>query len=390
MEKYHFNRLIERKNTHSVKWDMNHIVFGTNDILPMWVADMDFEPPMEVTEALKKRIEHNIYGYTFIPHSTYEAVQDWVKKRHHWNIEKDWLLFMPGVIPGISVAINALTEPFDRILVQSPVYTPFFNLIEQNGRTVVNSPLVLKDHYYEIDFHDFEEKLKSGVKLFILCNPHNPSGRVWKKEELQKIGELCKKYDCLILSDEIHSDLIYKPNVHTPIASVNEDLHNQVITFIAPSKTFNLAGLQASCVIIPNSQLRNIFKKAQSKLGYGMLNTFGIAGIEAAYRYGEDWLEQLLIHLQENIDIAKNFIEQEIPELSVMIPEGTYLLWIDCRKLGLSDQEIREKLIQKGKLGLEPGTKYRTGGESFVRMNIACSKDTLLEGLHRLKKAFRD
>lgn len=389
MGKYDFNRSIDRRNTASVKWELNHLIYGANDILPMWVADMDFEPPIEVTQSLKKRIEHNIYGYTFIHDRTYEAVQTWVEKRHHWTIEKDWILFMPGVVPAIGAAIHAFTKPGDKILVQSPVYTPFFNMIETNERTVINSPLILKDNYYEIDFADFEDKLKSGVKLFILCNPHNPSGRMWKKEELEKITRLCKQYDCMILSDEIHSDLIFKPNVHIPIASLNENF-DHIITFIAPSKTFNLAGLQSSVVIIPNKTLRNDYKKTQAKLGYGMLNIFGQAGLEAAYRYGEEWLDELLIYIKENIDVAISFIEKEIPELSVMIPEGSYLLWINCRKLGLTDEELRDRLVHKGKLGLEPGTKYRTGGEGFVRMNVACTRDTLMEGLYRLKKAFKD
>lgn len=388
MGNYDFHKSIDRQNSASVKWGLNHAIFGTKDVLPMWVADMDFEPPTEVSDALKKRIEHGIYGYTYVPETATEAVKSWVKNRHGWDIHSSWVLYSPGVVPSIGIAIHSLTKPGDKVMLQSPVYTPFFNMIEKNERVVVNSPLKLQDNRYEIDFDDFEEKLKDGVKLFLLCNPHNPSGRAWNEEELRKIADLCIKYNCIILSDEIHSDLIYKPNKHIPIVSLDERYQDHIITCIAPSKTFNLAGLQASAVIIANKEIREAFKATQGKLGFFSLNTFGVFGMEAAYRYGEPWLEDLLSYLKENVDIAITFIEKELPSLAVMEPDGTYLLWIDCRKLDLTDEEIKEKLIKKGKLGLEPGPKYGTGGEGFVRMNIACTRDTLLDGLERLKRAF--
>lgn len=388
MGNYDFHKSIDRQNTSSVKWGLNHVIFGTSDVLPMWVADMDFSPPNEVTEALKNRLDHGIYGYTYVPESASKAVQSWVKRRHNWDVHQSWILYSPGVVPSIGIAIHALTEPGDKVLLQSPVYTPFYNMIEKNDRVVVNSPLTIKDNRYEIDFEDFEEKLKEGVKLFLLCNPHNPSGRSWNEAELKKIADLCIQYNCLILSDEIHSDLIYKPTRHIPIVSLDEKYQDHVITCIAPSKTFNLAGLQASAVIIPNEGIRKSFQATQGKLGFFSLNTFGVIGMEAAYQHGEAWLEELLSYLKENVDTAANFIKKELPDLSVMEPDGTYLLWIDCRKLGLNDEEIKEKLIKKGKLGLEPGPKYGLGGEGFVRMNIACTRETLLEGLERLKKAF--
>ena len=388
MANYNFHEKLDRYNTASVKWEMTKEVFGEKEILPMWVADMDFQPPKEVTDALKNRVEHGIYGYTFTPPSATEAVQSWLKKRHDWEVDSSSVIYSPGVVPSIGIAVNALTEPGDKVLMQSPVYPPFFNMVKNNDRVVVNSPLLLKEDRFEIDFADFEEKLKEGIKLFILCNPHNPGGRVWTEEELRKMADLCIKYDCLILSDEIHSDLIYSPNVHVPMVKLDQKYEDYIVTCIAPSKTFNIAGLQASAVIIPNEKLRVAFQKVQGRQGFHALNTFGVIGLEAAYRHGEEWLEQLLVYLSENVELSIKFIEEHIPNLSVMRPDGTYLLWIDCRKLGLSDAEIKEALLKKGRLGLEPGPKYGQGGEGFVRMNIACARDVLMDGLERLKKAF--
>lgn len=388
MTKYNFHQYIDRQNTASIKWGMTKNLFGAEDVLPMWVADMDFEAPAEVIEALKKRMDHGIFGYSYVPPSAGEALQSWLKKRHNWDIDPSWILYSPGVVPAIGIAIQALTEPGDKVLLQSPVYTPFFNMIKNNKRVVVNSPLEMKDQKFQINMKDFEEKLKEGVKLFLLCNPHNPGGRVWTEDELKEVAELCLKYDTTIISDEIHSDLIFKPNRHVPLASLDKRYEEHVITFVAPSKTFNLAGLQASAAIITNEKMRAAFQETQIRLGITSIGPFGATGLEAAYRYGEQWLEELLPYLYENIMICKRFIEEEIPGISVMVPEGTYLIWLDCRGLGLADKEIWNSLLKKGKLGLEPGSKYGPGGEGFLRMNIACSRETLLEGLSRLKKAF--
>jgi cysteine-S-conjugate beta-lyase len=388
MKNHDFHKIINRNETASVKWELTKQIFGSSDVLPMWVADMDFEPPIEVRKALHNRVEHGIYGYTFIPPSTGEAISKWLKRRHNWEIQSSWLLYSHGVVPAISTAIHAFTQPGDRVLLQSPVYSPFFSMIEQNDRVVVNTPLELDNHSYKINFEVFEEKLKEGVKLFLLCNPHNPGGRVWTKDELIQIGELCLKYNCLILSDEIHSDLVFKPAKHIPIASISEELATHVITCVAPSKTFNLAGLQSSVFIIANEKLRSQIKRIQSQQGFFTLNTFGIVAMEAAYRYGEYWLEELLNYLSENIKITKNFINKELPKINVIEPEGTYLIWLDCRNLCLTDQEIKDLLIKKGKLALEPGAKFGPGGEGFIRMNLACPKEILLDGLSRLKIAF--
>lgn len=388
MDRIDFDKMVDRSNSHSVKWDSTKNVFGTEDVLPMWVADMDFHPPEPVIKALKDRIDHGVFGYTFVPLSVTEAIQDWMKKRHDCEFEKSSIVFSEGVVPSISTAIRAFTEKGDKVLVHSPVYTPFFNMVKNNGRTLVTSSLIYENNRYELDFADFEAKLKEGVKMFILCNPHNPGGRVWTKEELERLGDLCVEHDCLIVSDEIHSDLVFKPNVHIPVASIKDAFKEVTVTFVAPSKTFNLAGLQASAAIIPNKKLKAKFKEVQQQQGFFTLNAFAIAGMEAAYREGEAWLEHLLSYLNENMEVATNFIQENLPALRPMKADATYLLWIDCRELGLSDEEIKEKLLYKGKLGLEPGTKYGEGGEGFVRMNLACPRETLNEGLERLKRAF--
>ncbi|MCA1033959.1 pyridoxal phosphate-dependent aminotransferase [Bacillus infantis] len=388
MRKYDFHKAINRYETASVKWELTKDVFGSSDVLPMWVADMDFEPPKEVQNAISKRASHEVFGYTFVPPSASEAVQLWQKSQSGWEIGRSWVLYSPGVVPSISIAIQAVTSPGDKIMLQSPVYTPFFEMIEKNGRMAVNSPLELVEQRYEIDFQRFEEELKKGIKLFLLCNPHNPGGRVWTKDELLKIGELCAKYGCLILSDEIHSDLVFSPHIHIPIASLSAEFRDISITCIAPSKTFNIAGLQSSAVIIPNEQLREKFKAVQAQQGFFTLNIFGITALEAAYRHGRDWLDQLISYLQENYEIARSFIERELPSVKVMDLEATYLMWLDCRNLSLPDKELNALLIEKGRIALEPGTKYGPGGEGFVRMNIACPRETLEEGLKRLKLAF--
>ena len=383
-----FDQLIERKGTSSVKWDQMKFVFGEEDLLPMWVADMDFKPPEAVTQALQKRLSHEIFGYTSIPDSTGEAIREWMKKRHDWEIEADWILYNHGVVPSLGLAILAFTEPGDHILLQSPVYTPFFTMIEANDRKVTNCPLHLVNNRYEIDFEQFEETLKNNhVKLFFLCNPHNPSGRVWKREELKKIAELCQKYHVLILSDEIHSDLVGAPNKHFPIASIDASYREFIITCIAPTKTFNLAGLQASSLIVPNPTLRKKIETIQHQQGFHTLNAFGIIGMEAAYKYGEDWLNQLLFYIKENVHLVKETVEAELPAVKVMEPEGGYLIWIDCRDTGLSDEELKTRLIEKGRLALEPGKKYGPGGEGFLRMNVGCSRETVKEGIARFIKA---
>ncbi|SFB13062.1 MULTISPECIES: MalY/PatB family protein [unclassified Bacillus (in: firmicutes)] len=382
-----FDRRIDRNDTGSVKWGLTKDIFGGEGLLPMWVADMDFEPPREVIDAILKRAEHPVYGYTFVPETTATAISNWLKKRHDWQVQSNWILYANGVVAALSTAIQSFSNPGDRIMIHTPVYTPFFEMINKNDRIAIHSPLLLKGNLYEIDFNNMEKELQSGVRLLILCNPHNPVGRVWTKNELIKIGELCEKYDCLILSDEIHSDLIVK-GTHVPIASLSITLSNRVITFVSPSKTFNLAGLQASAVIIENENLRQKYKEMSERQGFFTLNTFGIIAMENAYRYGEPWLEQLLEYLSGNISFTEQYLLKHLPEITFSTPEGTYLLWLDCRKLHLDETELVKRLIKKGKVALEPGSKYGKEGIGFMRMNIACPRSLLSEGLERLRIAF--
>ena len=379
-----FDEVHDRKNTRSIKWDMLDVVFQSKDVLPMWVADMDFKAPKEVNDALIKRAEHGIYGYTMIDNDVTDAIVNWIERRHNWNIDREWLSFSPGVITSLHMAIQTFTETNDKILIQTPVYTPFYNVIKAHDREIVNNPLILKDNYYTIDFKDFEEKLQAGVKAFILCSPHNPVGRVWKKDELEEMARLCMKYDVVILSDEIHADLIYPGEQHIPIASLSGDIAKRTITCMAPSKTFNLAGLQGSYIITADKESRSSLLNQFEKQGFhNMLNTMANTAMEAAYKYGEPWLEELMVKLEDN----KNYVIEKLEtntNLKVSRAEGTYLLWIDCSSLGLSSEELKKFMIQEAKVGLNGGIDYGEDGEHFMRMNIACPKSIVKEGVRRI------
>ncbi|WP_347881719.1 MalY/PatB family protein [Peribacillus frigoritolerans] len=385
-----FEEQINRENSGSAKWDKNALtsLYGREDVLPMWVADMDFPSPGGIQKALMERLNHPIFGYTVPSETVFTEIQSWLKDRHSWQIDKKWISFSSGVVSAIGTTIQAFTNPGDKILLQSPVYTPFFDMIKNNDREVVNSPLIIEKDRFEIDFNDFEDKLKSGVKLFLFCSPHNPGGRVWTKDELLRIGELCEKYDVVIVSDEIHADLFHTTSKHYPIGSLSRKLADRTVTLMAPSKTFNIAGLQASFLITSNERLQKKLQMAQTKLAFHGLNIFALTAMEAAYREGLEWLEDMIGYIEENIKAAEEFIAAEIPSLHVMHPEASYLLWIDCRDLGLTDKEIKDRLIHQGKLALEPGSKYGPGGEGFVRMNLGCSRSVLMDGLNRLKLAF--
>ncbi len=379
-----FEKVHDRKNTRSVKWDMLKPVFQTEDVLPMWVADMDFQAPQAVNDALKDRADHGIYGYTIIDDDVKDSIINWVTKRHDWEINSDWLSFSPGVVTTLHMAIQAFTEPNDKVLIQTPVYTPFYSVIETHNREVVKNPLLKKDSYYHIDFDDFENKLKQGVKAFVLCSPHNPVGRVWTKEELQEMARLCLKYDVLILSDEIHGDLTYPNENHIPIASLSDDIADQTITCMSPSKTFNLAGLQVSYVITTDKEKRDALNKQLSSQGHHMLNTMGNTAMEAAYLHGEEWLDELRTVLKEHQEYVTKMFRENTDVLEVIRSEGTYLLWIDCSAMQMDSKQLKKFMIENAKVGLNTGTDYGEEGKTFMRMNIACPRETLEEGVKRI------
>ena len=344
--KYNFDKIVKR--IQSEKWDGRKKIFGREDIIPMWVADMDFESPKPVVDAIVKRAEQSVFGYTFRPSSYSESIINWFSKRYNWEINKEWLNYSPGVVPALSFIALSFSHPGDKIIVQSPVYRRFFEVITPNGRQVLNNPLLLKNGRYTIDFDDFEKKASdSRAKLFFLCNPHNPVGRVWSREEIIKLGKICIKNNVIIVSDEIHSDLIYKGYKHVVFASISEEFAQNSITLNSPSKTFNLAGLQTSIVIIPNKKYYKIYDNKISSLKVGRSNVFGLVALEAAYNFGENWLEQLLEYLEGNLKYLTNFFKEKVPKIKVIKPEGTYLVWLDCRQLALNDLELREFMIEK-------------------------------------------
>ncbi|MEK5393312.1 MalY/PatB family protein [Margalitia sp. FSL K6-0131] len=387
--KYNFDEEINRFNTSSVKWDEVDTIFNGENLLPMWVADMDFKVPEPVIEAIKQRAEHGIFGYTARNDSYYEAIINWMQRRHNWKVEKDWICHAPGVVPALGMIVRTFTKPGDKIIIQSPVYYPFTNVVEKNERVIVQNPLKYEDGKYVMDFEDLESKIDHDVKMIIISSPHNPVGRVWKKEELTQLGDICLKHNILVVSDEIHFDLILKGHSHTPFASISEEFAQNSIICTAPSKTFNLAGLQTSNIIIPNKNIREKFTNTLESLFIGMTSTFGLVATESAYRYGDEWLDQLLVYLQKNLEFLTDYINQNIPELKVIPTEGTYLVWIDCRELGLEAKELEHLMQKEARVALDEGYIFGKSGEGFTRMNIACPRSILEEGLKRIEKAVK-
>lgn len=386
--KYNFNEIIDRKGTDSLKYDFAVERGLPKDVLPLWVADMDFSVEDHIKEALIKAAEHAIFGYSDTKDDYFEVLSSWYERRFFWKVKKEWLVKTPGVVFAIAMAIQALTKENEAIIIQEPVYYPFSSTIRANNRKLVINNLVLKKDKYHIDFVDFEKKIvENNVKLFILCSPHNPVGRVWTREELQKLANICLKHKVYIFSDEIHSDLVYEKDTHTIFANLGKDVEDSCIVATAPSKTFNIAGLQVSNIWIANEKMRDAFKEAIDRAGYSQLNNMGLIATKAAYKYGEEWLEELKIYLKSNIDFVREFLKDKLPNIKLMEPEGTYLLWLDCRELGLSEKE-RQGLIQnKAKLWLDTGTMFGKAGAGFERMNIACPRKTLEEAMNRLKEA---
>lgn len=386
---YDFSVEIPRENTSAIKLDKRKAVFGNENVIPMWVADMDFATPPFIVEKLQKRLQHPILGYTLQDGEYNNLIASWLKKRFNWNIDTSWLGFCPGIVAGLNHAVQAYTKPGDNVLIQTPVYHPFYHAIKQNGRNLLSNPLELVNGKYTINFHDFEEKLKMGVKLFVLCSPHNPVGRVWTKEELTKMANLCLKYNALIVSDEIHGDLVFNPNKHTPLASISPEIANKTITFGSASKTFNIAGLATAWLAISNPMLLKKYNLQAERNGTWHGNIFGFEATKAAYSdQGEEWLSQLLTYLWSNYNLVKNFLETELPKIKLIELEGTYLLWLDFREYNLPNDKLVELLVSKAEVGFNPGDMFGVEGSGFQRMNIACSTKTVQTVLDRLKSAF--
>ena len=386
--KYDFDEQIERRGSDCLKYDFAVERGMPADILPLWVADMDFRTASCITERIQKDAAFGIFGYTDSKDDYFQALSKWYETYFDWKVEKDWLVKTPGIVFAIATAVSAFTKEGDGVLIQQPVYYPFSAVIRDNNRKLVNNELVLKDGHYEMDLEDFEKKIvQEKVKLFILCSPHNPVGRVWTKEELQRIGEICLKYDVKIVSDEIHNDFVYPGFVHHVLTTVDERFQDISIVCTAPSKTFNLAGLQVSNVWIPNPELRRVFERKMSAVGYSEVNMLGLHACQAAYEGGREWLEQLKEYLKGNLDFVRDYLEENIPQIKLIEPEGTYLVWLDCRELGLSEKELEQFIAQKAKLWLDDGVIFGKAGEGFERGNIACPRATLKEALERLKKA---
>lgn len=386
--KYNFDEVIERKNTYSVKYDFA-VERGKHDgILPFWVADMDFKSPPEVIAEMVKRCDHGIYGYTDPKEDYYQSVQNWFSKNHSLSVEKEWIVVTGGIVFAINCAIRAFTKEGEGVLVQKPVYYPFFHSILKNKRRVINNPLVYKNGRYEIDFADFEHKIiNEKVKLFILCSPHNPVGRVWTKQELEHMGEICKRHQVIVIADEIHSEFAYGKK-HMPFWLAGEDFDDISVLCTSPSKAFNQAGLQHANVFIKNQEIKNKLKKEIDISGYGNASTFGLIACKAAYDFGQDWLEQCKDYIQQNIDFTKQFIKKNLPKVRVIETEGTYLMWLDFRELGLSQSELDQIIIEKANLWLDSGTIFGKEGEGFQRINIATPRKNLEVALENLKKAF--
>ncbi len=381
-----FDTLIARQNSGSTKWDDAAALFGAEDVLPFWVADMDFPSPPAITEALTARVQHGVFGYPS-PHSyAYDAVTAWLEKRHNWKTQPAWMVSTPGVVTALTLAIHAFTKPGDKIIIQSPVYPPFFSSIQSQNRIIVENPLIYDNNQYHMDFEDLQKKAPDASML-VLCSPHNPVGRVWTQPELNKLLTICLENNVLIVTDEIHSDLVYSGYHHISLASLTTDSTNKIITLIAPSKTFNTAGLYTSIAIIPDDKLRTHFSQILQQLSINKSNVFGITALEAAYRYGEPWLDELLLYLEDNAQYLTQYITANIPAIHVDKPQGTYLVWLDCRKLNLSQQELVRFFAQKARVGLNDGATFGQQGTGFMRLNFGCPRPLLAEGLKRIAQA---
>ena len=384
--KYNFDEIIPRRGTNSYKWDSA----GDADVLPMWVADMDFRTAPPVVEALRKRVEHGIFGYVRVPDAYYAAVTNWFARRHDWQIEKEWIIYTTGVVPALSAVIKALTAPGDKVMVQTPVYNCFFSSIRNNGCGMITNPLIYRNGTYQINFADLEQKAADpSVKVLLLCNPHNPAGRVWTKQELTRIGDICIRNNVWVVADEIHCELVFPGHTYIPFASISQEFLMHSVTCTSPSKAFNLAGLQIANIISADTDIRTKIDKAININEVCDVNPFGVEALMAAYNDGEEWLEELKQYLFANYNYLRVYFEEYLPEFPVATLEGTYLVWADCSVLNQSSDETVKTLLEKEKLWVNEGSLYGEAGEGFIRINIACPRQQLIEGLNRLRRALK-
>ena len=384
--KYNFDEIIPRRGTNSYKWDSA----GDADVLPMWVADMDFRTAPPVVEALRKRVEHGIFGYVRVPDAYYAAVTNWFARRHDWQIEKEWIIYTTGVVPALSAVIKALTAPGDKVMVQTPVYNCFFSSIRNNGCGMIANPLIYRNGTYQIDFADLEQKAADpSVKVLLLCNPHNPAGRVWTKQELTRIGDICIRNNVWVVADEIHCELVFPGHTYIPFATISQEFLMHSVTCTSPSKAFNLAGLQIANIISADTDIRTKIDKAININEVCDVNPFGVEALMAAYNDGEEWLEELKQYLFANYNYLRVYFEEYLPEFPVATLEGTYLVWADCSVLNQSSDETVKTLLEKEKLWVNEGSLYGEAGEGFIRINIACPRQQLIEGLNRLRRALK-
>lgn len=390
MMKTNFDEIVERRHSGSLKWDgiEERLGIKEKDLLPMWVADMDFKTPATVREAISEKLQHGVLGYAGSYDTYYESVLDWMKERYQWTPQKDWMVHGGNLVSVLTRLIRVYSNPGDKVLIQPPVYGSFRNLIKSNHREVVENPLQQTKNGYEIDFIDFEKKLQEQVSLFLLCSPHNPVGRVWSYEELEKMGSLCKKYNVLVIADEVHADLTFKNKKHIPFLAVDKAFEENGILCTAPHKAFNLAGLEISSTFIPSAERRDQYTKEMLRDGYNKPNLLGVTAAEAAYRRGGKWLEEVVDYIEKNHQYLQERLRQEMPPLHVTKAEAGYLAWIDCRKSGYEAETLNKAFIKKGKLLLSNGTGFGTGGEGFFRMNLACPRSVLEEGVSRLLRSF--
>lgn len=385
--KFDFDSPLDRRNTCSLKWDYCERILGEPGVIPLWVADMDFAAPPPVVAALTARAAHPAYGYPLVADSFWASIINWLKSRHGWEVERSWLARAPGVVPSINLCVRALTRPGDGVVVQTPVYFPFFPAVEKNGRRLIRNSLRYAGGRWTMDFDNLARKLGDGARLLILCSPHNPVGRVWTREELGELGRLCRERDIPVVSDEIHADIVFKPHRHVPFATISPDLAERTITCWAPSKAFNLPGLTTSFVVASNRKLLDLYRLESERAGFEMGNVFGLTALEAAYTHGSEWLDAAVAYIAGNADFMTKFIRTRLPLLDFVPPEGTYLGLLDCRRLGLDDKALEDFFLRRAKVYFNDGPKFGQEAAGFIRVNLACPRSRLAEALERIERA---